>query len=310
MSMKRRPSYFTGRFECALRILPARGWCILVSLIVGAGSINAQSPYTYLSLESASIQPHTPAPGSLWTRTLFEDQKSYVIYEQGSWHQPPWISPTVFYRGSRGLGFDAAAAPDNQNEKDRGELTLSLQSDANALTFGLRQYVRFAFYVGTGSSAPENFMLIHQVWQYVNSPPGYSPPFAIYVRRDIANPAAPIVLEFIAIDDSHIASPITFFTQQVVKGQWYDVTMQLQPAYTGSGLTGQIAVWFNRVAGVDSPNITWLHDWGYKPDTMGGTPGVHNTFDIRVGVYRQKQRRRFAIFFDEIKVGPTAASVQ
>jgi hypothetical protein len=103
---------------------------------------------------------------------------------------------------------------------------------------------------------------------------------------------------------------VVFYSLQIQKARWYDVTIRLEPSHAGDGIGGEVSVWIDKDATVDAPDGQWLGDWGYVPGDLGGVAQNGDTFDIRIGVYRRKQPRRFAVFFDEIKVGPTATSVK
>jgi Polysaccharide lyase len=291
---------------------PALASVFFILLIVAR--TDAAPPYSYLTLETAVIQPHTP-PQGLWTGDLFDDQKSFRIYEQKGLnettysHRFPWIQTGGSFQGSNSLGFDAYAATvmNGENVADRAEVALSNYWDLNALHFGIRQYVRFAFRIeGQYSSSPSNWMLMHQVWQFNTA--GYPPPFAIYVRP---NTSPLIILDFTVTDDNRYNNnnPYVVFSLTADTERWYDVTIQLQPSWNGDTVAGQLAVWIDKDPTVDPYDAVWYSDWGYKPESEGGVVGMGSNFDVRVGVYRRKQPFGFQVFFDEIKVGPTAASV-
>ena len=90
------------------------------------------------------------------------------MFEQGLWHQHPWIgTPPVLHRGTHALGLDATAAS-TQQVADRSELVISGHLDPDGVAFGRRRHVRLQMYIDSVSQPPDlltGWMLIHQARQ-------------------------------------------------------------------------------------------------------------------------------------------------
>jgi hypothetical protein len=198
---------------------------------------------------------------------------------------------------------------------DRAEVIISSLQDANGVRFARMSYVRFQFmidptsqptYNGNGSS---EFLLIHQVWQYSSNANAHAnPPFAVFVKQDDADAAITLQFrvktDFTTAGERNVSDYDVVLEQKVTKGKWYEVVEQLTPSESSSGEDGQIAVWFD-VPVCMPPSAVWNGYWGYPV----GFDGHTDEFNVRVGVYRGQQPRPFEVYFDQVKMGGSGASV-
>lgn len=242
---------------------------------------------------------------SAYVANYSEASQSLRIYEHGSWHARPYASQEVVYNGTKSICFHAVGAHDNASVPDRSELVVSQNADSTAISFGKRRYLQYKLYIHPNSATPQYFTILTQAWQNVGTEVAYSPPFAVSVRENSGpNP----VLDFHTRNDSNpttLSPPTTIWSKPILKGVWYKISVQLQPAYMASGLPGQIAIWVDKPI-ASTPDVVWTGDWGFRPST---TPFIGNTFDVRVGTYRRKQPGQFISFFDDIRYGATGAAV-
>ncbi|MGE4488711.1 MAG: heparin lyase I family protein [Kiritimatiellales bacterium] len=285
--------------------------CSLSSMAVAALSFSvtaqAEVPYVRIDAEDAYFLPKENPP-SYWPGEFFDNNQVFRVYEHGSWHVRPWVctSAVVNVNGSASsIGFHAVAAPDNNNVADRHELCISQNDDTYALVLNGTRYVAFDFYIDPVSETPRNWTLIAQAWQACET---MSPPFSIYVHSDAYNSSYPdathLILDFIVRDD---LGETTIWSTTVEKGTWHNLILQLEPSPLGDDKTGQIGIYFDSQPG-DAEDYVWRADWGYAP--RAANPFIGTTFDVRVGIYRRKSTRAFSWFVDNIRFGPTKASVE
>lgn len=130
--------------------------------------------------------------------------------------------------------------------------------------------------------------------------PGTSPVFTMYVKpvdgKKIKPKDAPIDLVFVVRDDKDLAGfreadefkdddkgddrPFFRFgraihTERIQRGEWNTMTLQLQPAYNGSGKEGRIVMWLN-----GEQQFDYRGDWGYKPTAHPKSTEIGLAFDI------------------------------
>ena len=268
-------------------------------------SLTAQAvdPYVRIDAEDAYFFPKANPP-SYWPGEFFDNGQIFRVYEHGSWHVRPWIcnSTVVNVNGSsNSIGFHAVAAPDNFNVADRHELCVSQNDDSYALVLNGTRYLSFDFYIDPVSDIPRNWMIICQAWQACESMP---PPFSIHVRTN-ANPVAThVILDFIVRNDQ---TETNIWSVTVEKGTWHNLILQLKPSPLEDDKEGQLAIYYDKQPG-EAADYVWRADWGYAP--RAANPFIDSTFDVRVGIYRRKSTRAFSWFVDNIRFGPTKASVE
>ena len=211
----------------------------------------------------------------------------YLVFE-GCWDLIP-VGSVNCPTGARGREFI--------NISDRVELAVDQWSkgvETQEVKFDTRRYVSFDLYIDPISEKPQNWTLIHQVWQ-LN---GGSPPFAIYLKPsgfpDGKRPT--VTLMFVVRNDFE---NITMHELVVNKGEWHRFTMQLMPSLHS---TGQVAMWHNKPATGNRPNAIYRGPWGIST--------APNEWDVRVGIYRRQQPRKLKVAFDNLRFGPTASSVE
>lgn len=290
------------------------GTIALLSLMMFSGaramffSIRGAEPFVALDAEDGVFAPKENPP-SYWPGIYTEDETVCRVYEHGYWHVRPFVSSStvVNVNGSEcSIGFHAVAAPDAENVADRHELCIAQNNDPYALTLGTIRYVAFDFYVDPMTPTPRNWMLICQAWQACES---LSPPFSIHVRENASGTypdSGHLILDFEVRDDDHAGrgDEMLAWSTEIQKGVWHHLVLGLRPSGDTNGL---IEIYLNK-APWEPPDTVWNAGWGYTPRTAD--PFVDSTFDVRVGVYRRKSTRAFAWFADNIRFGPTRASVE
>lgn len=284
---------------------------VLILALIPVATVLASTPYLFIDLESPSsikkCMSACTSPG-VHTYNLFDNNKQFEIYEHNSHlHALPWLSPTSYSQGKTSIGFHSPAATSNQQIIDRSELNVVNHNNQYALTIGKRRYLSFSVKIHTNSQTPVGWTQIHQLWQH-NSTPSNGPPFALYIKTS-PNPNADIVLQARIRNDQTGGGThdgISIWEQTIERGNFYKLTMQYQPyysGYTGAGFhEGQMALWFN---GSTEPALVYRGNFGYDASPSN----ISNSFDARVGIYRKMQDRSMIVFFDDIKFGSTASSV-
>lgn len=298
----------------------------------------------YVSIDGSGgtvIAPRRKVDTASAADVYVENGLRYEIYDDikgKEWHRPIWQSPSIYpYNGAApSLAFEACRAhvvdntcpptADNNfpNDKDREELAVishATGTEQHQLRFGRTRYLSFLVYFHEVSEVPSLWTLISQVWQV----DGNGPPFAIWIKpaKSFAPgqtaQTAPLELRFAARDDTttdgftsicedgdtSVGCPAIIYSKQVMRGRWYHFAFRFQPSHSGDG---QIAIWDGGSAIQTRPAVVWSHDWGYATGSRQGS--AKDKFDVRVGIYRRQQPRALLVMFDDIRYGPTAASVE
>ncbi len=291
---------------------------LLLTLILFSGaramlfSIRVDAPFVALDFESGVFAPKGNPP-SYWPGIYTEDETVYRVYEHGHWHVRPFASSSavVNVNGScRSIGFHSVAAPDADNVADRHELCIAQNDDPYALKLNTLRYVAFDFYIDPATDTPLNWMLICQAWQACSG--GRSPPFSVHVRENASRTypdSEHLILDFEVLDDDHAGrgEEMLAWSTEIQKGVWHHLMLGLKPSLPGDQRDGLIEIYLNKSPGED-PDTVWNADWGYTP--RAADPFIDSTFDVRIGVYRRKSTRAFAWFADNIRFGPSRASVE
>jgi hypothetical protein len=154
---------------------------------------------------------------------------------------------------------------------------------------------------------------------------GGHPPFAIWVRptQDVKGP---VTLELYAVDDAgenhfYKDRPENWrrrlYSLEMERGRWYRLVVFLQPAYNGSGREGRIGFWVD-----GDQKLNWTGDWGFRPgesargaervkarEKRGNDKPVENGIQLGLGIYRSMQQRTQTVYFNNVVIGNSYASV-
>ena len=300
---------------------------LVVCLTLGsmATGAHAQTPYRALDGRDVEFTMPSSTDSSAATEILLAGGQRYEIYETPTvpaWHRGLWMSGSTPFNGTPSFSFEGCQGPildgsadcpsgsfsDNPNHADRVELAIDSWSsgdDMEEVKLGRRRYVSFWVNFHEDTQAPLNWTLVHQVWQRMNA--SRSPPFAIFVAPDSllksnsAKHMAPLVLNFVARNDGNFSTGQTIYSMPIERSQWHQMTFLYQPSLDAA--QGLIAFWLDKPTS-QVPDMVWRGAWGYTP-----TLPIENQFDVRVGIYRRQQPRRMKVMFNNIKLGPTAASI-
>ncbi len=207
----------------------------------------------------------------------------------------------------RSLAVKITASVD-ENVKDKILFSVVSHDGENHLSIvepGNERYLSFNFMLDPDYQLPHNWALHLQAWQCC----GGHPPFSIRVKPG-RNVNGPIELEFMTSNDelesqSHDQFQ-SIYQMELVRGEWHNMVLGLQPKPIGSLTPGKIEMWF------DGQNkLAWSGYWGYAPATRSyATKGlVRNNIGIELGVYRRRQTTTQTILFDNIRFGTTLKSV-
>lgn len=295
---------------------------VMALLLLGAShTATAQSAYHDLKSHGRFDLPDYSIDPRRTDEIYLENSKRYQIYEQPrdpaepTWHEGVRRDTTLKADGDEVFVFEGCwdvvpaggidcpetrRGKDFINVADRVELAVDQWSkgdETQEVKLDRRRYVSFDLYIDPKSEKPRNWTLIHQVWQ-LN---GGSPPFAIYVKPNNwpQGKHPTITLQFVVRKDFDQTRGTVVKEIEVTKGQWQHFTIQLNPSLQS---TGQLAVWHNKRAIGNRPDVFYRGPWG--------NANAPNEWDVRVGIYRRQQPRKMMVAFDNIKFGSTASSVE
>jgi hypothetical protein len=228
---------------------------------------------------------------------------------------------------SLAIKIDPEQRPPDANQKSKFEINVSRQDDTRldaihaghyVLKNGSSNYLGFAFKMDTEFyDAPKRWVLHFQVWQCCSLKT--LPPLAFQAIPDAAGPSGTVNFAMIARNDDYVADkPHSDFGEHLTfadgskdlrlnRGQWYRIILFLKPdpgkRVDGRmhSTAGEIDMW------IDGRHV--LHHvgaWGYTPDD---SPDVHDTYAVKLGIYRAAQPTRQQIYFNSLRWGTDKPSV-
>ena len=246
------------------------------------------------------------------------DSQVYHFYnEDGEKHDIPsqgdqvsiWLSGSQPFRGNRSLGMRVR---ESQGVKDRIELRpVHGTTDSYALSYGQTKWFGYAFKFHKNSDIPTGWVHIAQMWQ--RPYPGRLSDFQVVPMTVSLKKNAETLQMYVSlrngVDPTVIATRPneTLRTQSsnniidVPQGVWNTMIYQLTPSHVDDDRVGNIQVYLNDQLVVDHDG-----DYGAVP---GETTGRQETFDLRVGIYREAQPTETIMFVDEVKYGDSKAAV-
>jgi hypothetical protein len=220
--------------------------------------------------------------------------------------------------GSRGL--ELAFPPSEMTAEysnERMELYMVHgNSESTALNFGDIRYLAYALYIEPGMEPPAGHATITQCWQLptdsksftsgafrrlrtvpmwmtmksVNGNVGYS----LHVK----NEGAPI-------DGEYLAGSVIAGTGEFQPG-WNTLIFRFEPRHLNDPLAGRITFWLNSLD-ESQPTHDLAYNWGVTPqdELAEGLPdtGHIDRFDVRIGMYRQKQNQHLRLVYDNVRYG-------
>jgi hypothetical protein len=245
-------------------------------------------------------------------------------------HQPDAVSGKV---SSRGFTVDIGTrfrvwldenVPPGSDTHDARSLAIQIHSDQDinvkdkvlfdAIPFGSKQnidlrsadttrYFSFSFMIDPSYETPKGWLLHLQAWQCC----GGHPPFAINVTPN-QDKNSPIEFTFDVDDDISDAgtNPVKpIYKMPVQRGEWYTMTLKLQPRADDAIEPGEVQMWLN-----GESKFVYRGHWGFIPRDNGEGKGLRTSaIGIDVGVYRRRQTTTQTIYFDDIRYGDTLAAV-
>lgn len=197
--------------------------------------------------------------------------------------------------------------------------------DAMDITTDEQKFFSFEFKLDAGYEVGNRMVLHMQARQEL---PGNSPIFTMYVqpekRKDVNPATAPVDLVFVVRDDEDVRrhgrgsddneddgnADAPFFrfgrairTLRIERDRWYRMTLQLRPAYIGSGREGHIVMWLD-----GEQKFEYNGTWGYKPDPkVPRSKKIGLAFDIYRGPFQQATQK---IYFDNVNYSSSLDDVK
>lgn len=239
-------------------------------------------------------------------RWLIEDSHYNSLVTLGNFTNP-WLSSSSVYRGTHSLALQVNATENAPNDRDKNIVAFVRNVDSFALTFGQARYFGFAMKLGGDEpdlfETPTNWELIFQAWQ---DNPTECPPLAITIDTN-TNPSSPVNYKVKIRDESLIGNysvdaGTTISQGTFARDTWYNVVFYMKPSYLGSGLPAQVSMWVDGVLKFNN-----YLNWGYKPQSLGGIPGMTDKISIQTGFYRRMQNTKQVMYLDQVKYGTTYA---
>ncbi len=188
--------------------------------------------------------------------------------------------------------------------------------DAMDIMSGEPRFFSFDFKLDAGYEVGTRMVLHMQARQELR---GNSPIFTMYVQpvSQKANPAtAPVDLVFVVRDDEDVRrrdearSDAPFFrfgraihTLRIERNRWYRMTLQLLPAYIGSGRQGHIVMWLD-----GEQKFEYGGTWGYKPDPkVPRSKKIGLAFDIYRAPFQSATQK---VYFDNVNYSSSLDDVK
>lgn len=213
---------------------------------------------------------------------------TYATRMQGI-HNPPMLQN----------GYLTVSLPQTPNSgvSDRMEYVWVNEHDPNAPAFNNQsKYFGFRQQFLPGSPNIYQHTTWYQCWQGGSPTNKLSPPIEIIVPQSSDGTwKAQLLLR--NDDTGHFygqkPDPIILYSWTIVPGQWHDYVIKFRPDWTGNG---NISLWIDGVKKRDFSGKV-----GYKPASLGGTPGALNTMQIKTGLYRHDGNPAIAAQWSIIK---------
>lgn len=203
----------------------------------------------------------------------------------------------------------------SEHKKDKVEFTPVHPDDDNApdVRDGKPYFFSFDFKLDRNYEVGSGMVLHMQARQEM---PRHSPIFAMNVKplddRKVDPATAPVDLEFLVRDDSNVAAKMAknlanrqpgeelsfssvgraIHTLRVERDRWYTVTLQMLPAYIGSGNEGRIVMWLD-----GEQKFDYRGDWGYKPLLEKRTSKIALALDVYRAPFQKSTQK---IYFDNV----------
>jgi hypothetical protein len=217
-----------------------------------------------------------------------------------------WLDTQNASAGRRALAMKIFSDRDD-GVKDKIELNVVKHNEPEklALEGNRARYVAFDFMLDPRYEAPRSWVIHFQAWQCCGKPP----PFAIRVapKRDVNSE---IEFRFLVRDDvTERTNPRSegreIYRMTVARGRWNNMALWLEPSMNDDGRDGRVTLWYNGVQLLD-----YRGDWGYRPvPTRVQGHKLTADFAVKIGIYRPRQTTVQTIYIDNVRFGPTPASV-
>ena len=255
---------------------------------------------------SLEVQPQNGE--DLFYHFYNEDNEKHDIPSQGD-QVSIWLSGSQAFVGRRSLGLRVRKS---QGTKDRIELRpVHGTTDSYALSYGQTRWFGYAIKFHKNSEIPTGWVHITQMWQ--RPYPGRiddikAVPMTVSLKKNAETLQMYVALRN-GVDKTVVATrpDETLDTQlsnnviDLPQGRWNTLVYGLTPSHVEDDRTGNIQVYLNGQLVVDHDG-----DYGVVP---GETTGRQETFDLRVGIYREAQPTETIMFVDEVKYGNSRDAV-
>ena len=264
-------------------------WLLAIGVICSCAGATV---YRTMDAESASIDADD------WE--LHDNGYDFLAVTKGE-PQAPWISPSQYYTGTHGFGYDiypTSGLYDGQT-MDKINHRIIYGGDTGAIGFNEVRYT--SYYVKLSDShfeIPEGICILVQWWQ--GSP--HNPPLSLQVLPGTTSPE----FAFFCKDDETGGTPSEtarmIFQGDMPIGQWHHFIVKTKMNYIDSGNKAEIKVWHNGklLSSLVNSGYAYTGYCGYKPASLGGITGANNKLEPFIGIYRQRQWKRTQVFFDDV----------
>jgi hypothetical protein len=259
-------------------------------------TIHAQTLFKKLDFEDAAINSNSwQLSDNLWD---LEHQL------KGSPNKPALVSGTK-YRGSYSLRYWCPANTNTSQTHDKSEyhLVKAQASETEPLrlmddsAYEDGRYVGFAIRFDSNFTRPDDDYLFYQCWQ----DGGNSPPLSLQLTPNYSESNGSVFkLKVILRNDGNTNDPVIVYPGKITRGVWNEFILYLRPSHTSDDKTGKVKLWQNGTLLLDR-----TMDWGYRPESKGGTATVKDTLTVCPTMYRRRQNLNHQCFFDEVRYGDT-----
>ncbi len=307
---------------------------LLISLIACNGEVNLDelssaearsviNPYS-IDLKNSTLQYENcdsmtnHFPNSL-DGLLNDNGQSYAIYLQpeqceneeaelsGSpFYKLPWRTGSQSTSLGHALAFDVKSVNPDHLSKLRTEVAIINHNDPNPIQIGDTIFFKFNLYIHHHSQPTQHpgnyYTTISQFWQCLGGGSiGYSPPFTVRIKRDPNDSTSLYTLQFVIRNVNYNNNAgFVIYEYTVSDDEWNTFVLNIKPHYTTDQAFVKIWTAPNNFDCQLNPDVSWVGELGYDPTPPAYDGTCDGFFDMRVGVYKNRQSRRTKVFFDDV----------